>query len=298
MTESPSTPGIGVTSTTGELDPHRLVQSGRVPAHAEMARRATRFGIWYYAETVLRGMRAYAWPILFYAVGQPLLYMVAMGIGLGALVDSGAGSVEGVSYLMFVAPALLISTAVMSVSAEMTYPIMAGFKWQRLYYGPLASALSPGQIALGHLLAVGIRFLVQTLIFWLIMLAFGAAPSPWSWLIVPIGVLTATSFGAPLQAYAATVEDEGFQFSFIQRFVVMPMFLFAGTFFPLSAMPPYLHWIGWISPVWHGTELARWAAYGADLTPLMAAVHLAFLLATTGLGLVLGVRVYTRRLRS
>ncbi|AXH97997.1 ABC transporter permease [Ornithinimicrobium avium] len=265
-----------------------------------MAARARALGVWYYAETVLRGMRAYFWPIMLYAAGQPVLYMVAMGIGLGTLVDSGAGSVGGVDYLTFVAPALLVSTVVMSVSGEMTYPVMSGFKWQRLYYGPAASALEPGQIALGHLVAVVIRFVVQSLIFWAVMLVFGATTAPWwqSWLVVPVGVLTATAFGAPLQAYASTLTDEGFQFSFIQRFVVMPMFLFAGTFFPLSAMPTYLHWIGWVSPVWHGTELARLASYGAPLSPTMLAVHLGFLVLCTVAGLLLAVRSYTRRLHS
>jgi lipooligosaccharide transport system permease protein len=285
---------------TLDFDTNALAYSGRVPEHTLMAQRAARFGTWYYAETVLRGMRAYFWPILFYAVGQPVLYMVAMGIGLGQLVGSGVGTVEGVDYLTFVAPALLVSTIVMSASAEMTYPVMAGFKWRRLYQGPLASALRPSQVALGHLLAVVIRFLVQSVIFWLIMVAFGAAPNGWttSVLVVPVGVLAATAFGAPLQAYAATLRDEGFQFSFIQRFVVMPMFLFAGTFFPLSAMPAYLHWIGWISPVWHGTQLARVASYGADVPPAMIAGHVGFLAALTLLGILWAVRVYTRRLRS
>lgn len=279
-------------------DSTRLAYSGRAPAHTVMAQRAAVYGIWYYAETVLRGMRAYFWPIMFYAAGQPLLYMVAMGIGLGSLVDAGVGAVDGVDYLTFVAPALLVSTVVMSVSLEMTYPVMAGFKWQRLYYAPQATALEPGQVALGHLLAVVIRFVVQSTIFWVVMLFFGAAPGAWSWVVVPIGVLAATAFGAPLQAYASTITDEGFQFSFIQRFIVMPMFLFAGTFFPLSAMPVYLHWIGWISPVWHGTELARAVSYGAPLSPLMTTVHLTFLLGCTVLGMVLAVRLYTRRLRS
>lgn len=290
-----------MTDRTREVvDSNALAYSGRAPSHAAMAARARARGVWYYAETVLRGMRAYFWPIMLYAVGQPVLYMVAMGIGLGALVDSGAGSVDGVDYLTFVAPALLVATVVMSVSGEMTYPVMAGFKWQRLYYAPLASALEPGQIALGHLLAVVIRFVVQSLVFWAVMLVFGATSSPWavSLLVVPVGVLTATAFGAPLQAYASTLTDEGFQFSFIQRFVVMPMFLFAGTFFPLSVMPAYLQWIGWISPVWHGTELARAASYGAPLSPTMLAVHLGFLVACTVLGLLLAVRSYTRRLRS
>lgn len=280
------------------MDSTRLAYSGRAPAHTEMGARAARSGAWFYTETVLRAMRAYFWPILLYSVGQPLLYMVALGVGLGELVDSGSGPVDGVDYLVFVAPALLVSTVVMSASAEMTYPVMAGFKWHRLYHGPAASPVSPGQIAVGHLVAVMIRFAVQAAIFWLIMLAFGAAPSGWSWLVVPIGVLTATAFAAPLQAYASTLKDEGFQFALIQRFVVMPMFLFAGTFFPLSAMPVYLHWIGWISPIWHGTQLARLASYGAEIGVLMVVVHVVFLLACTLLGVRWAVRSYTRRLTS
>jgi lipooligosaccharide transport system permease protein len=281
-----------------ELDPTRLAHSGRAPAHTEMARRARLCGIWYYTETVLRGTRAYAWPILLYAVGQPLLYLVAMGVGLAQLVSGGVGTVDGVDYLTFVAPALLVATVVMSVAGEMTYPVMAGFKWQRLYHAPLASAVTPTQVCLGHFLGAMVRFVVQAAIFWVIMLAFGAAPSGWSWLVVPIGVLAAAAFGAPLQAYAATLVDEGFQFAFVQRFVVMPMFLFAGTFFPLSAMPVYLHWIGWVSPVWHATQLARLVSYGADVPPVMVLLHLVFLLACTGAGLLWGVRTYERRLRS
>ncbi|PZU45218.1 MAG: ABC transporter [Arsenicicoccus sp.] len=263
-----------------------------------MAARARRSGAWFYAETTLRGMRAFALPIALYAVLQPLLYMVALGVGLGTLVDRGTGPVDGVDYLTFVAPALLVSTVVMSVTAEMTYPVMSGFKWNRLYYGPAASPLQPAQIAIGHLLAVVLRFVLQGAAFWIIMVLFGAAPSGWSWLVVPVGVLTATAFGTPLQAYASTLEDEGFEFAFIQRFVVMPMFLFAGTFFPLSAMPIWLHWIGWISPVWHGTQLARVASYGADVPPLLIVVHLAFLLACTVGGIIWATRSYTRRLHS
>ena len=78
----------------------------------------------------------------------------------------------------------------------------------------------------------------------------------------------------------------------------MPMFLFAGTFFPLSVMPAYLQWIGWVSPVWHGAQLARVVCYGADVPALMVGVHVAFLVACTVAGLLVVVRVYARRLRS
>ncbi|SEE78272.1 lipooligosaccharide transport system permease protein [Ruania alba] len=281
-----------------DLDTTALAYSGQAPSHAEMARRVRRFGAWYYAEATLRGMRAYLVPITLTAIGQPLLYIIAMGLGLGALVGSGVGTVDGVDYLTFVAPALLVSTVVMSVTGEMTYPVMGGFKWKRTYFGASATGLAPSQIALGHLFAVVIRFVAQAGIFWIVAVAFGATPLGLSVLMVPIGVLAALAFGAPLQAYAASIEGEGFQFSFVQRFIVMPMFLFSGTFFPLSVMPIYLQWIGWLSPVWHGTQLARVAAYGADVPGWLIAVHLVVLAAAAMAGIWWARKVYTRRLTS
>ncbi len=241
-------------------------------------------------------MRAYGISVLVTAVLEPVLYLVAMGIGLGALVDAQNGDVDGVPYLVFVAPALLVASVVMSVGAEMSYPVMDGFKWGRNYFAPAATAITPRQVANGHFMAVMLRFLAQASVFWLVMLAFGAVDLGWSLLIIPIGVLSAAAFGAPMQAYAATLTEEGFQFAFIERFIAMPMFLFAGTFFPLAAMPVYLQWVGWISPVWHGTQLARVAAYGTDVSAWLLGVHVLFLCSLTVLGLRWAHRVYTARL--
>lgn len=281
-------------------DLQKLAASGRVPAPEVMAARARRWGWWYFVEYWLRTAKAWFLSVLIYMVGEPLLYLIALGVGLGTLVDNGVGTVDGVPYLVFVAPALLISTVVMSTGGEMTYPVMSGFKWQRLYYGPHATPVSPAQIALGQFTGVMIRFLVQATIFWAIMIAFDAVPRGVlvSALAIPIGVLTAAAFGAPLQAYASTIKDEGYQFAFVQRFVIMPMFLFAGTFFPLSSMPGYLHWIGWISPVWHGTQLARQVTYGAVEPGWLTAVHVAFLVLCAAAGLVWAARSYTKRLGS
>ncbi|MDN5795734.1 MAG: ABC transporter permease [Intrasporangium sp.] len=289
-------PGYAVADLT------RLAASGGVPDAAVLARRARRWGWWYYIEYWLVNAKAWAVSIGLYMVVMPLVYLIALGLGLGLLVDRGVGTVGGsggsggVPYLTFVGPALLVATVVMSVGGELTYPVMAGFKWRRLYWAPRATPVSPQQIAVGHLGGVLIRFVLQSTVFWVMLLLFHAAPSGWSWLTVPVGVLTAAAFGAPLQAYAAHLTDEGYQFAFVQRFVIMPMFLFAGTFFPLSVMPVYLQWIGWISPVWHGTQLARQAAYGAVEPLWLTLVHLAVLLLFTSVGVALARRTYARRL--
>ncbi len=284
--------------TRTQTDSNRLAYSGSALPPGETAAMGRRWGWWFYTEHFLRSMKAYAVSLVFFTVGQPFLYLISLGLGLGSLVDKGVGTVDGVAYLVFVGPAILISTVVMGVSAEMTYPVMSGFKWQRLYYAPIATPIAAGQIAVGHFVAVLIRFAVQGLVVWLLLLAFGAAPSGWSWLCIPIGMLAAGAFGAPLQAYSASITNDGAQFTFVQRFIVMPMFLFAGTFFPLSVMPIYLQWIGWISPIWHGTQLARLVSYGAAIPPWLVAIHLAYLTLLTVVGLVVARRVYERRLDS
>jgi lipooligosaccharide transport system permease protein len=209
---------------------------------------------------------------------------------------TGSAAFDGVGYLAYAAPALLVSSAVLTCANEMMYPVMDGFKWRRVYYGPHVTPLAPGQLATGHILAVGVRLLVQCLVFFLIMLAFGAAPGPWAFLLVPLGVLTGMAFGAPVMAYSAYIEKENFQFSMIQRFVIMPLFLFSGTFYPLETMPAGMQWIGWISPLWHGNQLARIASYGLSLPVWLVGVHLGYLAALGVLGIWWARRNYVRRM--
>ncbi|AZZ39793.1 ABC transporter [Acidipropionibacterium jensenii] len=273
-----------------------IAQRGTPLRPDQMAARMSRRGIWQVARWQLLAMRSWTWSLIIESIGQPLLYMVAMGVGLGTLISANGRTVDGVSYLVFVAPAIMVLTATMSAATEFSYPVMRGFRWDRLYQGPAATPVTPAQIALGHHLAVMIRFLGQAVVFWLIMLAFGAAPGPWSWLCVPITMLSASAFGALLQGYAAGLDSEGEEFTFVLRFVVIPLVLFSGTYFPLSSMPGYLQWIGWISPIWHGTQLAREVSYGAGEPGWLIGVHLVVLAGLSAAGMVWACRNYTRKL--
>ncbi|MGA4507953.1 ABC transporter permease [Propionibacteriaceae bacterium G1746] len=281
-----------------DLDIARIAASGQVPPPLVMAARTRRWGVLYYAETYLRGERAYLSTVLINAIGTPLLYMLAMGVGLGGLLDRTGTTVDGVSYLVFVAPAIMVATASQGAFGESTYPIMGGFKWHRTYYGPAATPMDPAQIAWGHILGVTLRFVMQSVIFWVIMLVFGAAPSGWSWVSIPIAALTALAVACPMQAYAATLENEGAQFVTVQRFVLMPMFLFSGTFYALESMPIYLQWIGWISPLWHGAQLARIASYGMSEPLWLSLVHVVVLVGMVAVGGAMAGRTYRRRLWS
>lgn len=265
------------------------------PGHLELARRTRRWGWAHYVTYRLTAERPFLLTFLLTALGNPVLYLGAMGLGLGALIGEPVG---GVDYLVFVAPGLLVSTVVTMAANWGTWPIMSGFKWEKFYFAASATALTPGQIAAGEAAGVVVRSGSQALAFWLIALPFGAWLAGTAWLAVPITVLAALASFTPLMAWAATLTDEGLQFNLLNRFVVMPMFLFAGTFFPLESMPLYLQWIGWISPIWHGTQLARIATYGLANPPLLTVVHVAFLVALAVGGLLVARRTYAGRLVS
>lgn len=242
-------------------------------------------------------MNSYRWTLLASSVGTPVLYLFAMGVGLATLVDRQAGEAfGGVGYLAFLAPALLASATIMTAATEFTYPVMDGFKWRRGYYGPHASPLGTDQIVNGHIIAVALRLLLTTVIYFAIVAAFGASPSPWGWVTIPVAVLCGLSFGLPLMAYAASVEEDKGQFALVMRFIVMPLFLFSGTFFPLETLPVFLRWIGWISPLWHGTELGRTLTYGYAQPLELVLVHVLYLGVLAFLGWRLARRTYARRL--
>ncbi|MFH8250666.1 ABC transporter permease [Microbacterium sp. B2969] len=269
----------------------------------EWGRKPRRRGLWYVTEHMLRAMRAYGWTIIVGALGQPILYLLGLAVGLAALIQAPVDD-RGmeVPYLVFVAPALLMTSAIAVASEEFTYPVMAGFKWRRYFYGFNASALSSPQIAGGVVTGGAARMGVTVVLYYLFIWIFFAwlypdATSPGTaWLMMPIGVLAGLSFGIPLMAYAASIEDDKGQFALVQRFIFMPMFLFSGTFYPLANLPLWLQWIGWISPLWHATELGRTVTYGSWAAEPLSWVHLLYLLALTIGGFVAARRVFTKRL--
>ncbi|MCX7520946.1 ABC transporter permease [Microbacterium sp. STN6] len=260
--------------------------------------RARRFGAWYVAEHRLLVMRSYLQTIVISGLGNPLLYLYAMGVGLGSLVSSnmGAGAVDGVSYLTFVAPALLCSAALTTASEEFTYPVMLGFKWNPTFFGMNAAPISPGQIIDGLIIATTARVVVTSAVYYGFMQLFGAVPSAWGFATIVVATLTALAFGIPVMTYVATIEQDTGQIAMLMRFVLLPMTLFSGTFFPLTAMPVFLQWIGWISPLWHGVQLARVFAYGASEPAWLTVVHVVYMLALVTVCWAWSRRIAARRL--
>ncbi len=219
--------------------------------------RIRRWGAWYVTEHLLLVMKNYGGVVIATAIGTPLIYLFAFGVGLASLVSASTGGIDGVSYLVFVAPALICMAAVTVASSEFTYPIMLGFKWNPFFVGMNAAPLSARQIMDGQVLFVAIRMTITALFYYVVMLVFGALPSAAGIGTVPVAVLCGLALGTPVLAYSASITEDKGQFPVLLRVIILPLSLFSGTIFPLSQLPVYLQWIGWLSPLWHGTELAR-----------------------------------------
>lgn len=287
-----------MTDTARSIGDGATLFATRLHAHDPevSASKARRFGSWYVAEYYLRTMRRYGDVLLADAIGSPLMYILAMGVGLGSLLTGNQTLFDGVSYLVFIAPALLVSAAVQAAITESTFPVMDGFKWHRIYQGPLVTPVTPAQICQGQMVAILIRLVIQGALFMVVVALFGAVRGPWVPLAILVAALAGMATGLPIFAYSATIREEKGQFSIIMRFVFMPLFLFSGTFYPLANLPLFLQWIGWISPVWHGTEVARALMYGHEVAPWLVAVHLGALALLCVVGFVLARRIFVARL--
>ena len=163
-----------------------------------------------------------------------------MGFGLGSLVNRhGTAGLGGVSYLAFVAPAILATQAMQTAMAESTFPVYGAVKWNRMYIAARATPLRPADIYRGHLLFIVIRLAMNSAVFLAIAAAFGSVHSPWAVAALPAAVLCGLAFAAPVAAWAITVSRDT-AFNYALRFGMTPLMLFSGTFFPLSQLPGWL----------------------------------------------------------
>lgn len=235
---------------------------------------------------------------LFSSFATPVLFLTAMGVGLGAYVDDGtsAAALGGVSYLAFLAPGLLASTAMQSAAFESTFPIMGGLVWNRTFHAMFATPISGRDITLGNLLWVTARLTLITTVFTGAIVLFGAATSALVVLAIPAAILTGLAFAAPIAAFSATQRTPE-KFNAIFRFGITPLFLFAGTFFPVDSLPPAVQPLAWITPLYHGVELTRGLSLGTiGEEPVLALIHLLVLVGFIVVGTAFAIRTITARL--
>jgi lipooligosaccharide transport system permease protein len=227
---------------------------------------------------------------------MPLLYVVAMGVLLGEYVDEGGADLQGApSYLAFVTPGLVATTAMQTAVGAATWPVLGNIKWHRTYYAMLATPLQVADVVAAHLIFIAFRVATVTAVFLLVMVPFGVFATWWGVLLAwPVLTLLGLAFGGVLFAFSASIEDES-GFMLVYRVLVIPLFLFSGAFFPLSQLPALLEAVAWATPLSHGVALTR----GLTLNTLEAGpamLHLGYLLALSLLGWVLAVRRLDKRM--
>ena len=228
---------------------------------------------------------------------QPMLYLLGLGVGGGSLVDRNASSgaaLGSVSYVAFVAPALLVTTAMALAAAESMWPVMGSLTWQRGYHGIAATSLEARDIVLGHATWMAIRCGIAASAVGLVLEFF---PKTRSWGLIPtvlIAIIVGLSFAMPIMAFSIGVKLDG-AFAGVQRFVIIPLFLFGGAFYPLSRLPTFVQWIAKIFPLWHGVVMARAFAFGhVDWTGV--AGHTAYICAWIAAGTWVAIRRLRGRL--
>jgi lipooligosaccharide transport system permease protein len=225
---------------------------------------------------------------------NPIIYLSALGVGLGKLVNQGGNTPLGVPYLDFVAPGILASTAMMVAAFQSAYPVMAAIRWTRQFHAQLATPLRVRDVVVGQQLFVLARVAFAAAVYLVVIAAFGAIHSWMAVFALPAAILLGLSFSAPVTAMAGWLErDEGFNALF--RFGVTPMFLFSGTFFPISRLPQGIRDIAWLTPTWHGVDLLRGLTLGTA-TFWISVGHAAYLAAWGVIGLFLARRTFTGRL--
>lgn len=228
----------------------------------------------------------------FLSVLGPVMFLSAMGIGLGSLVQENR-SFGGVEYLHFFGTGILAASAMQSGVFSGTYPIMGKIVWHKTYEALLATPLSVRDIFLGELMWIGVSLSLLAVPFFGVMAVFGIFDSPLAVFAVPIVILMGLSCAAPVFAYTATLESDE-AYTWLWRLVVTPLFLLSGTFFPIEELPRWGQVVAHLTPLFHGVELVRQVTiYEVDVSALW---HVGYLLALLAVGVAIGIRNLQQRL--
>ena len=223
------------------------------------------------------------WVIIFSGFFEPLFYLFAARVGLGELVgDVRDGSGNLITYTEFIAPALLASSAMNGAVYESTMNIFFKLKYAKTYDAMLATPLGPFDIALGEIAWSLLRGAIYATGFLLIMWVTGLAKSPWTVMALPAALLIGFAFAAV--GMAATSYMKSWQDFDIVNLVVLVLFLFSATFFPMSVYPDGIRFLAQLSPLYHGVSLIRGLTLG-NIEPVLL-LHAGFLVAMGAAGLM------------
>jgi len=224
----------------------------------------------------------------------PLFFLAAMGIGLGSLVNRSSGGVNGVPYLDFLAPGLIAAACMQTAAIEATYPILAKIMWDKTYEAALATPVTIPDLIRGEVVWTTIRMFIVAAMFWIVMYLFAVGHSLEALLAIPASVLTGLAFSSTIMAFTATRRNDS-GFAAINRFVIIPLYLLGGTFFPIAKLPLALQALAWATPLAHGVALTRGVVLGNINAP-EAALHALVPLAYFAGGLLIARALLVKRL--
>jgi Nod factor-specific ABC transporter NodJ protein len=228
------------------------------------------------------------------SVINPLLFLLAIGVGLGKVVSSHPPGLHGATYLEFFAPGMLAAAAMQNGIIEAAFPVTRAVMPGGSYSVTVTTPLDSTDIMLGQSLYMAFKLALSAVIFVAVMACFGATKSWWALAAIAAATLTGLAFATPTMAWAATVRNPRAVFGAF-KWVVMPLYLFSGTFFPVTQLPVVLRALAYATPLWHGVDLCRTLNLGTA-TWARTAGHVGYLLAFTVAGLFLAARTYRRRL--
>ncbi len=242
-------------------------------------------------ERGLRAIVAQNWMVLASGFFEPVFYLLAMGLGLGSLITvvEGPGGVE-VSYAAYLAPALLATSAMNGAIYDSTWNVFFKLRYSRLYEAMMQTSLGPLDVALGEIMLALFRGFLYAVGFLVVITGMGLVTSWWAILMVPAAVLIAAGFASVGMAVTSFMKT--FQHMDIIAVVLMPMFLFSATLYPISVYPQAMQWMIMALPLWHGVELMR--QLGVGYFDSSTWVHATYFVGMTAIGLW----VTTLRLRA
>jgi lipooligosaccharide transport system permease protein len=226
---------------------------------------------------------------------SPLFYVLAMGVLLGGFVHVDPDQLEGApSYLAFIVPGLIAAQAMQTAMFETTYPVMGSLKWQKTFYAQLATPLESRDLTNAFLLFTLFRVASTCGVYFIVMAPFGVFESWWgpplAWVAT---MMTGMAFATWTFAFSAHVRSEA-SFGLIFRLGLIPLFLFSGSFFPISNLGPFLETVAKLTPLWHGVNLTRMLCLDTvDWTT--AAVNALVLVAVLVSGWYVALRTLARR---
>lgn len=229
------------------------------------------------------------------SVANPLLFLLGVGVGLGHLVNQGnSAALGGVSYSDFFAPGLLAASAMQTGFVESGGRVSIAAGWEGAYRAATTTPLEPEEIMAGHMLFMAFRVATSSAAFIVVMEVFGVTAGWWGLAIWPAALLTGLAFATPLAAWTVTLRSY-VKVNSIFRFVIMPMYMFSGTFFALNQLPHGVRAVAAVLPLAQGVDLCRSLSLGTVSATAVVA-HTAYLLAFVLTGVAVARITYRRRL--